>query len=118
MSNVYLFTPLYDGRLRFSAANSMLLAGSRRHTVKAFHVEGSLLSRQCTMGWADALNLRDREPSCEWFAQLHDDITPPDWWIDTLIDLAELHQADFMSAVVPLKNESGLTSTALWWPDG
>jgi hypothetical protein len=116
MSKVYLVTPLYDGRAHFKAANAMFLSASRRHSVQAFYVEGSLLPYQCTLAWANALNARDGDPQFEWMAMLHDDIAPSDLWVDTLIGEAEKHGADFVSAVVPVKNELGHTSTALWCP--
>lgn len=50
----------------------------------------------------------------EWFVMLHSDVAPtrPDW-IDVLLDLAELHKADVLSVVLPIKNGQGLTSTAI-----
>jgi hypothetical protein len=44
---------------------------------------------------------------------LHADVSPEAWWIDTLIDEAEKHNADMVSAVVPLKNLTGVTSTVI-----
>jgi len=44
---------------------------------------------------------------------LHGDVFPAAGWIDTLIDEAERLGADMVSAVAPLKNDSGYTSTAL-----
>jgi hypothetical protein len=53
------------------------------------------------------------DPPATWFAMLHADVEPEQWWIDKLIDEAELHDADFLSAVIPIKDERGMTSTAI-----
>ena len=44
---------------------------------------------------------------------LHDDVVPEAFWLDKLIAELELHSADVMSAVVPVKSGNGLTSTAV-----
>ncbi|MBW8885398.1 MAG: hypothetical protein JF612_11650, partial [Planctomycetia bacterium] len=49
----------------------------------------------------------------EWFALLHADIAPEPYWIDKLIEEATRVEADMLSAVVPIKNLSGATSTAI-----
>jgi hypothetical protein len=59
-----------------------------------------------------ALNNRD-EHDIRWFAMLHSDIEPQPLWLDGLIDVAEEFGADMVSAAVPIKNEKGLTSTAI-----
>jgi hypothetical protein len=47
---------------------------------------------------------------------LHADVIPQPWWLDTLIAEAEKHDADLLSAVIPLKDFSGNTSTAIRAP--
>jgi hypothetical protein len=51
-----------------------------------------------------------------WFAMLHSDVAPEAGWIDKLIEEAERQNADILSVVIPLKEESGLTSTAISHP--
>jgi hypothetical protein len=116
MSNVFLATPLYDGRIHFSACCALTLHGSRQHNVRLFSFQGSLLPYNCTKAWAQALDARDAGEDYKWFAMLHDDIEPDERWLDTLIALAEEHGADFMSAVAPVKNSTGDTSTAIQLP--
>jgi hypothetical protein len=53
----------------------------------------------------------------EWFAMIHSDVQPEAFWIDRLIAEAEAHGADVMSAVIAIKNEKGLTSTAISDPN-
>jgi hypothetical protein len=47
------------------------------------------------------------------FAMLHDDVAPEDGWLDVLLEDLEAHDADMVSAVVPIKDPLGLTSTAI-----
>jgi len=49
---------------------------------------------------------------------LHSDIDiQDDYWLDKLIELASQARCDILSVVAPLKNEKGLTSTALYNPE-
>ena len=51
-------------------------------------------------------------------AMLHDDVGPDgDDWLDVLLDEMERTGADMVSAVVPIKDTHGLTSTAVDNPD-
>jgi len=63
--------------------------------------------------WRAALNYQLAGKNIRYFAMLHDDIVPEDFWLDTLLDELELTGADLISAVVPLKDGRGLTSTAI-----
>jgi hypothetical protein len=57
------------------------------------------------------------ENDISYFAMLHDDVTPAQGWLDQLIDDLEESGADVMAAVVPIKDQLGLTSTAIDDPD-
>lgn len=74
---------------------------------------GSLLTAGFNRLWAHALNLRERGEITH-FLMLHSDILPrnEDWVGDLL---AEMEKADVqvLSAIVPIKDKRGLTSTAL-----
>lgn len=62
--------------------------------------------------WADALNAY-ADGKITHFAMLHSDIAAGDGWLDTLLAEMESHAADVMSAVVPIKDVRGVTSTAI-----
>jgi hypothetical protein len=47
------------------------------------------------------------------FGMQHDDIRPPAGWGDVLIDEMDAHGAAVCSAVVPIKDDRGLTTTAV-----
>lgn len=69
--------------------------------------------------WAQALNIR--KSGFTHFAMIHSDITPDKGWLDTLMAEMERLEADIVSAVVPIKSDEGVTSTAvdsgdLWKP--
>lgn len=87
-------------------------SSAQEHRVFVLPNGKSLLSSNCNTLLCTALNERERL-SLDWFAMLHADCEPDDWWIDTLIAEAEKHNATLMSAVVPIKDQRGITSTAI-----
>jgi hypothetical protein len=75
----------------------------------------SLLTMSFNQMWADALNARDK--GITHFFMHHDDLWAEDkWWLDTMYDQLQASGADILSAVVPIKDERGLSSTALYHP--
>lgn len=74
---------------------------------------GSLLAANFNQLWCLALNLVHRGEKIDYFAMLHDDITPEPYWLDKLIDELEAKQLDMLSVVVPIKDIRGMTSTGL-----
>lgn len=77
----------------------------------------TLLPFAFNQAWAGVLNLRDQGVNLRYFAMIHDDIAPEPWWLDKLIGELERTGADAVSAVVPIKDEKGLTSTAVYTGD-
>lgn len=73
---------------------------------------GSLLACSYNHVWINTLR-RVHELNLRYLAILHADIIPDDFWIDKLIHEAEIFDADVMSAVVPIKEASGVTSTGI-----
>jgi hypothetical protein len=114
MAKVFLACPSHSGQLDAGAARGLYASASRRHQLYVSLNAMSLLSQNCNALWADALNRR--EEGYEWFAMLHSDIDPEFCWLDRLIDEAERQGADLLSAVVPIKDRRGLTSTAIASP--
>jgi len=93
--------------------------------VKRIELErgSSMLPRVFNMLWCEALNARKQYPISH-FAMIHDDIAADMsldlGWLDILLDELERTGADVISAVVPIKDEKGVTSTAIetddpWW---
>lgn len=85
---------------------SSLLAGRLdMHSPKS-----SLLAAGFNTAWAEALN---SGPNITHFAMLHDDITPQDGWLQILMEDLSATEADMVAAVVPIKDQRGVTSTAI-----
>lgn len=53
------------------------------------------------------------ETQFDYLAMLHADVVPDMYWLDTLVEELEVNRLDILSAVVPIKNDRGTTSTGL-----
>ena len=78
---------------------------------------GSLLAANLNWLWCYALNLCHQGERVDYFAMLHSDVEPEDWWLDTLIEEMEAKQLDVLGVPVAIKDSHGLTSLALERPD-
>lgn len=93
-------------------------------TVIKYHPGGSLLAANFNEIWCGALNHVHQGGQLDYFAMLHNDVAPEDGWLDILIDEMEAKGLDVLSAVIPIKDNRGLTSMALhregdnWMPLG
>lgn len=70
----------------------------------------SALAWNFNRAWVAALNL---SPRPKYFAMIHSDVIAPPGWLDTMFGLLQSENLDVISAVIPLRNTSGETSTAL-----
>lgn len=109
---IFLGTMTHDGKLDYIMARAFYAVPTREREVFWTLKQSSLLAEAYNHLWCKALNLR-KEHNLKWFAILHADIRPEDFWCDKLIAEAEKYNADVMSAVVPIKEPSGVTSTAI-----
>jgi hypothetical protein len=112
---VFVCCPTHNAQMHMLAAKAVLLDASTRPLIPAIG-NSSLLAYGFNTFLCDALNNRGKY-NLKWFAMLHADIAPEKFWLDKLITLAEQHNADLLSAVIPFKDASGLTSTALSNPE-
>jgi hypothetical protein len=112
--DVYLGLPLYNRSMDCGAALADKLA-SRSLRVYSRAINTSLIPTNCNALWCDALNHRE-DWGLRYFAMLHGDIEADRGWVDVLVGEADKFDADIVSAVVPQKNNLGLTSTALSLP--
>jgi hypothetical protein len=77
----------------------------------------SLLCNNFNHLWATAIQqVTKREVT--HFAMLHSDVGPDIYWVDTLYEELVKHDADVVSAVIPIKDTRGLTSTAILGENG
>lgn len=113
--------PTHDGRMQFGTAqaalrweNPVVLSqytdelGEAPFNVAIAMVATSDLCRTFNLLWCEALNR-----GATHFAMLHDDLVPNDQWLIKLWLAMRQTGAACVSAVSPIKNESGLTSTAV-----
>lgn len=77
----------------------------------------SLLAKTFNSAWVQALNMQEAGADITHFAMLHDDIVPDTGWLEVLLEDLKTSGADLISAVVPIKDPLGLTSTAIDDPD-
>lgn len=110
--NIFLGTLTLNDHLHSRMARAFFSHATKQHNLLIRCQPGSLLANSYNTLWAQALNLRAQH-GLTWFAVLHADIAPEDWWLDKLIDIAETNNADLLSAIVPIKESSGVTSTAI-----
>lgn len=75
--------------------------------------QGSLLASNFNQLWCGALNFASEGRQVDYFAMLHDDIGPEEYWLDHLIDEMEANDLDVLGVAVPIKDPRGLTSLAL-----
>jgi hypothetical protein len=115
VATVFLGCPTHDGRIFDGCAKVFYNNASQFHHVEPAVATFSLLTANCNILWAMALNWYESN-QVDWFALIHSDIQPEPLWIDKLIAEADAHRADIMTAVIPIKNDRGLTSTAICDP--
>src|SRR5260221_2329947 len=115
MAKVFLGCPTHDGRIHDGCAKYFYKNTAQHHEVEGAVATFSLLTFNCNLLWAVALN-RHEVKQADWFAMIHSDVEPEQFWVDKLIAEADRHKADIMTAAMPIKNEKGLTSTAISHP--
>lgn len=115
MSNRYHVAVGFPGPwLSFAAAKALWTATLGRHTVTV--IQSPLGAWDAFNAvWVDSLNMAAKG-EVSHFAMLHSDIDPQPGWLDILIEELDRLDADCVSAVVPLKDARGLTSTAIGDP--
>lgn len=108
---IYLGVPSYSGKIPHGHLSAIWQASKDK--VGPLDVSGiSALTFNFNIIFSKALNMRSK--GITHFAMMHDDIVPPPFWLDKLYDLMVKHEADMISAIVPIKDSRGLTSTAVF----
>lgn len=82
------------------------------------YTESSLLALNMNILWCDALNLRVSGRHLDYFAMQHSDVEPQEGWLDALAGEMEARGLDVLGVVAPIKDQRGVTSTAVGRPDG
>jgi hypothetical protein len=108
--SVFLAVP-HNGQVSGEALPGLMWA-SGRGKLMVSPGKCSLLATNFNNLWVEALNKR-REGNLTHFAMHHSDIQAPPYWLDTLLDEMDRVGADILSVVVCLKDDRGLTTTAV-----
>jgi hypothetical protein len=105
--------PTYLGKMEAGILAPMLQASKRPDI--SFNLMASDTSANC-MGmnilWCAAIDAYERGEATH-FLMHHSDIIPEPFWLDKMVDVMERTGADLLSAIVPIKDNKGFTSTAI-----
>lgn len=111
MNTLFIASPSPDRQLYNTAAQLVAHSGTKRRTIHGENA-GSICTFNFNQLWAGALNLRKTE-GVTHFLLWHADIRPLGKdWLDVMFEEMENNDADVLSAIIPIKDERGLTSTA------
>lgn len=107
--------PLHSMAAHPGAMTALNHASRGLHSIniQAQCIKCSLLPHCFNQLWVEAINT-----GCDYFAMIHGDVVPQGPWFDNLVTILKEHDADMVSAIVPLKSFYGLTSTAVAGPGG
>jgi len=109
---IFLGMPGY-GQQTAAAGRGLWRASRNMDSVAVEYRQGSLLAANFNGLWCSALTQKHRGRDIKYFAMLHDDIGPDDFWLDTLVAELEEKQLDILGVVVPIKDTRGVTSIAV-----
>lgn len=115
--SVYVGIACY-GNVMHQEILGKFIKASKTHGVVSHYLAQSysILPRNFNKLLCQALNLRDK--GVTHFLLWHSDILPQeDFYVDKMLQLMDKHDADILSVIVPLKDQTGITSTALVNPD-
>ncbi len=109
---VAILLPTYNGQVDIAAARTAYWMPTRGRPYFVVDFTSSLLSFTFNSLWQVALTLRD-QGKARYVAMIHADLEAEQGWVDRLIDELQRMKADIVSAVVPIKDTRGVTSTAI-----
>lgn len=101
----------YNGQITFEASRALFRPSAGR-SVQILQSESSALAHNFNVLLATALNMY-RNGQITHFAMLHSDVSPEDGWLDVLAEEIHRLDADLVSAVSPIKDSRGVTSTGI-----
>lgn len=109
---IVLAAPGY-GHQTAAAGRGIWRACRDMSSVTVPHLNSSLLAANFNNLWCVALNQAESGDGVDYFAMIHSDIGPDDFWLDTLIEELESQKLDVLGVAVPIKDQRGLTSLAI-----
>lgn len=112
--SVYLSIPAYSNQLYEGHFDAILKASEKPLVGRLDITSYSALAHTFNMQLCRALNAR--KEGITHFAMIHSDVVPQPFWLDILWNRMHEFGADMISAVIPIKNKTGLTSTGIEEP--
>lgn len=94
------------------SARAFFQDASRKHDIMTGAPTFSALSTNFNKLWATGL-ANAMEGNIDLFAMMHTDVEPEAMWLDTMVDELLRLKLDVLSAVIPIKDDTGNTSTAI-----
>lgn len=113
----FVASPSY-GQLTAGAARGLFRPTEGGLDVQINAAVGSLLAANMNELWCWGLNHVHRGGRLDYWAMIHSDIEPNDWWLDVLVKELDDRGLDVLGAVTPIKDIRGVTSIALARDDG
>jgi len=111
MDTLFIANPSSDRQLYNTAAQLIAHSSKERKTIHG-ETASSIVTYNFNQLWTAALNLRKTQ-GVTHFLMWHADIRPlGNDWLDILFEEMAINDADVLSAIVPIKDSRGLTSTA------
>lgn len=109
---VFIALPCYGDRIHASIVDSLMKSvKDPARVVRIMSNSFSILTRNFNSLYCQALN--SRTDGVTHFCMIHDDIVINNmFWLDKMIDIMASSEADILSAIVPIKDKRGVTSTA------
>lgn len=108
---IVLAMPRSGSMIHDGAAKGFFLWPSKEHDLCHMEASHSAATHTFNRLWCEALMLRKQ--GFRYFAMMHNDVVPGQFWLDRLMEEYQRLQADVISAVIPIKSDDGLTSTAM-----
>ncbi len=114
----YVGMPLGSRLVDIESAHALYMPAKPGCGLKCIHkpnVNSSL--GHCFNGLLCDAYMMQNEHAIDFFAMVHGDVVPEAFWLSTLLDELEKHDADMVSAVIAIKDAAGNSSTGLQYAD-
>ena len=111
MATIMLGIPTYKSDMTVGLLFPMLNM-SKKHRVEVANSDTSATCFSFNKLWIDAIALWEAG-KISHFMMVHSDIVPENLFVDKMMTIIERCNGDVLSAIVPIKNNAGLTSTAM-----
>ena len=109
---VFLAKPRAGPTVHADSARAAYNATDKAGSIVICDYESSILPFCFNNCWVIMLNNR-KKLGITHFAMIHGDVCPEGLWLDVMMDEMERVGADIVSAVIPFRGDTGLTSTAI-----